>query len=57
MPLYIEILYNDYQYAAAFAVSSLLTLLAIATLIAKHYLERRVIPKAQAEEIAPKVAA
>jgi sulfate transport system permease protein len=57
MPLYIEILYNDYQYAAAFAVSSLLTLLAIATLIAKHYLERRVIPKAQAEEVAPKVAA
>jgi len=57
MPLYIEILYNDYQYAAAFAVSSLLTLLAIATLIAKHYLERQVIPKAQAEEIAPKVAA
>jgi sulfate transport system permease protein len=57
MPLYIEILYNDYQYAAAFAVSSLLTLLAIATLIAKHYLERRVIPKTQAEEIAPQVAA
>ena len=57
MPLYIEILYNDYQYAAAFAVSSLLTLLAIATLIAKHYLERRVIPKAAAEELAPKVAA
>ena len=36
MPLYVEILYNDYQFAAAFAVSSLLTLLAIATLIAKY---------------------
>jgi len=35
MPLYVEILYNDYQFAAAFAVSSLLTLLAIATLIAQ----------------------
>ena len=44
MPLYIEILYNDYQFAAAFAVSSLLTLLAIATLVAKYYLARRVDP-------------
>jgi sulfate transport system permease protein len=44
MPLYIEIMYNDYQFAAAFAVSSLLTLLAIATLIAKNFLERRVVP-------------
>ena len=44
MPLYVEILYNDYQFAAAFAVSSLLTLLAIATLIAKYSLERRVVP-------------
>jgi sulfate transport system permease protein len=59
MPLYIEIMYNDYHYVAAFAVSSLLTLLAIATLIAKHFLERRVIPETQkeAEEIEPKVAA
>jgi sulfate transport system permease protein len=58
MPLYVEILYNDYQFAAAFAVSSLLTLLAIATLIAKRFLERRVIPKKQVQdEIAPKVAA
>ena len=35
MPLHIEILYNEYQYVAAFAVSSLLALLALATLIAK----------------------
>ena len=47
MPLYVEILYNDYQFAAAFAVSSLLTLLAIATLIAKYSLERRVVPVKQ----------
>jgi ABC-type multidrug transport system fused ATPase/permease subunit len=34
MPLYVEILYNDYQFTAAFAVASLLTLLAlIATLV------------------------
>jgi len=44
MPLYIEILYNDYQFAAAFAVSSILTLLAIATLIAKRFLQRRAVP-------------
>ena len=58
MPLYVEILYNDYQFAAAFAVSSLLTLLAIATLIAKFYLERRVVPvKQEQEDLAVKVAA
>src|SRR3990167_1460886 len=32
MPLHIEILYNEYQFAAAFAVSSLLALLALVTL-------------------------
>lgn len=36
MPLYVEILYNDYDFAASFAVASLLTLLAIATLVAKR---------------------
>ncbi len=45
MPLYVEILYNDYQFAAAFAVSSLLTMLAVATLVAKYFLERRVAPE------------
>ena len=58
MPLYVEILYNDYQFAAAFAVSSLLTLLAIATLIAKYYLERQVVPvKQEQDDMAVKVAA
>ena len=36
LPLFVEILYNDYNFAAAFAVASLLTLLAVATLIAKR---------------------
>ncbi len=40
MPLQIEILYNDYQFSAAFAVSSLLTLLAIVTLAVKSWIER-----------------
>jgi sulfate transport system permease protein len=38
MPLYVEILYNDYQFTASFAVASLLTLLALVTLIAKKLL-------------------
>lgn len=39
MPLHVEILYNDYQWAAAFAVASLLALLALFTLIIKTLLE------------------
>jgi sulfate transport system permease protein len=39
MPLYIDILYNEYQFAAAFALASLLTLLALVTLIAKTIIE------------------
>ena len=35
MPLHVEILYNEYQGAAAFAVASLLALLALVTLVAK----------------------
>ncbi len=41
MPLHIEILYNEYQFAAAFAVSSLLALLALLTLLLKSTLEWR----------------
>jgi sulfate transport system permease protein len=41
MPLHVEILYNEYQFAAAFAVASLLALLAIVTLILKSYIEWR----------------
>jgi len=41
MPLHIEILYNEYQFAAAFAVSSLLAMLALLTLVLKSSLEWR----------------
>ena len=41
IPLHVEILYNEYQFAASFAVASLLTLLALATLIVKAVVERR----------------
>ena len=41
MPLHIEILYNEYQFAAAFAVSSLMALLALLTLVLKSALEWR----------------
>jgi len=41
MPLHVEILYNEYNAVAAFAVASLLTLLAIVTLIAKTMIERK----------------
>ena len=39
MPLHVEILYNEYNYAAAFAVASLLALLALFTLALKTYVE------------------
>jgi sulfate transport system permease protein len=42
MPLQIEILYNEYNFAAAFAVASLLTLLALVTLVVKSLTERHV---------------
>lgn len=41
MPLHIEILYNDYQWVAAFTVASLLALLALVTLVVKSLLEWR----------------
>ncbi len=41
MPLHIEILYNEYQFAGAFTVASLLALLALVTLILKTYAEWR----------------
>ena len=41
MPLHVEILYNEYQFAASFAVASLLTLLALATLVIKALIEWR----------------
>ena len=41
LPLHVEILYNEYTFSAAFAVSSLLALLAIVTLILKTWVEIR----------------
>ena len=35
LPLHVEILYNEYQFAAAFACASLLALLALVTLVLK----------------------
>ena len=39
LPLHVEILYNEYQFVAAFAVASLLGLCSLATLAGKHYLK------------------
>ncbi|OYU47428.1 MAG: sulfate ABC transporter permease subunit CysW [Rhizobiales bacterium PAR1] len=39
MPLHVEILYNEYQFAAAFAVASLLALLALVTIAVKSLVE------------------
>jgi sulfate transport system permease protein len=41
MPLHVEILYNEYNFAASFAVASLLALLALVTLVLKTALEWR----------------
>ncbi|WP_090512633.1 sulfate ABC transporter permease subunit CysW [Paenibacillus sp. cl6col] len=41
MPLHIEILYNEYQFSAAFAVSSLLVCVALLTIASKHWLTRK----------------
>lgn len=41
MPLQVEILYNEYQFTASFAVASLMTLLAVVTLLAKQVVEWR----------------
>jgi sulfate transport system permease protein len=42
LPLHIEILYNEYQFAAAFAAASLLAGLALVTLVLKYVVEQRV---------------
>jgi sulfate transport system permease protein len=42
LPLHVEILYNEYNFSAAFAVASLLALLALVTLVAKAALEWRI---------------
>jgi sulfate transport system permease protein len=41
LPLHVEILYNEYNFAAAFAVASLLALLALVTLVIKTWIEHQ----------------
>lgn len=54
MPLHIEILYNEYQFAAAFAVASLLTLLALVTLALKLAVEHRYVSSLRQPEGGPR---
>jgi sulfate transport system permease protein len=42
LPLHVEILYNEYEYQAAFAVASLLVILGVASLIARRVVAARV---------------
>ncbi|HEX5276987.1 MAG TPA: sulfate ABC transporter permease subunit CysW [Fluviicoccus sp.] len=49
MPLHVEILYNEYNFAAAFAVASLLALLALLTMVIKVFIEWQVSRQAQSE--------
>jgi len=53
LPLHVEILYNEYQFQAAFAVASLLTFLALVTLVAKSFVEWRASRGRGAGETAP----
>ncbi|PGU80119.1 sulfate ABC transporter permease subunit CysW [Bacillus cereus] len=41
MPLHIEILYNEYQFSAAFSVATLMSLIAVFTLVIKNWIEWR----------------
>lgn len=50
MPLHVEILYNEYNYAAAFAVASLLAVLALVTLVLKSFVEWQVARNASINE-------
>lgn len=51
LPLHVEILYNEYSFAAAFAVASLLALLALITLVVKTFVEHRIAKQHQPREI------
>ena len=51
IPLHVEILYNEYNFVAAFAMASLLASLALFTLVIKSLMEWRM--RAQAEEKEP----
>ncbi len=53
MPLHVEILYNEYNFAAAFAVASLLALLALVTLVIKTWVEHRASSQFNATHLVP----
>jgi len=53
LPLQAEILYNEYQFSAAFAVASLLALLALVTLVLKYFVGRRTVDRQLSAEHAP----
>lgn len=51
LPLHVEILHNEFNFVAAFAVASLLALLGLVTLAAKTYVESRVHSAASSEDL------
>jgi sulfate transport system permease protein len=51
IPLHVEILYNEYNFAASFAVASILALLALLTLAIKTYVEWRLRAETHAEPL------
>jgi sulfate transport system permease protein len=57
IPLHVEILYNEYQFAASFAVASLLALLALVTLGLKSLLEWRHASESRSDGLAPEAPA
>jgi sulfate transport system permease protein len=52
MPLQVEILYNEYSFVGAFAVASLLTLLAVLTLVFKKIVEAMSVPREAKDRLA-----
>ncbi|SDX22555.1 sulfate ABC transporter permease subunit CysW [Paenibacillus sp. CF384] len=50
LPLHIEILYNEYQFSASFAVASLLVMMALLTLVVKSFIEWKTAQKTPKEE-------
>jgi sulfate transport system permease protein len=56
MPLEVEILYNEYSFVGAFAVASLLTLLAVLTLVLKQIVERISHQRQRAQRGAPRAS-
>jgi sulfate transport system permease protein len=56
MPLQVEILYNEYSFVGAFAVASLLTLLAVLTLVFKKVVEALSVPRDARHRLAQRAA-